>query len=156
MRVGNGYDVHRLVPGRDLILCGTPVPARVGLLGHSDADVATHALMDAILGAAGKGDIGKHFPDTDEQYKGANSLELLAKTMEIAGDYEIVNVDVTIICEQPKLAPYIDTMRNNLAETLAVPASAVNVKATTTEKLGFTGREEGIAAIATCVIEGRS
>ena len=155
IRVGNGFDVHRLVPDRDLILCGTPVPSRLGLLGHSDADVAVHALMDALLGAAGKGDIGKHFPDTDELYAGADSMKLLARVMEIIGGYEVVNVDVTIICERPKLAPYIDTMRKNLAETLGIPVENASVKATTTEKLGFTGREEVIAAIATCVIEGR-
>lgn len=155
IRTGNGYDVHRLVPDRDLILCGTPVPSKLGLLGHSDADVATHAVMDALLGAAGKGDIGKYFPDTDEKYRGAGSMTLLQEVMEIIGGYRVVNVDVTIICEKPKLAPYIESMRNRLAEVLAVRPDQVNVKATTTEKLGFTGRGEGIAAIATCAIEGR-
>lgn len=154
-RVGNGCDVHRLVPGRDLILCGTPVPCDVGLLGHSDADVAAHAIIDAILGAACRGDIGRHFPDTDEKYKGANSMELLAETMNIVGnDVQVVNVDVTIIAQRPKLAPYIDEMKKKIANTLEMPETAVNVKATTTEGLGFTGREEGIAAIATCAIEG--
>lgn len=155
IRTGNGYDVHRLVPDRDLILCGTPVPSSLGLLGHSDADVATHAVMDALLGAAGKGDIGKYFPDTDEKYRGADSMTLLQEVMEIIGGYRVINVDVTIICEKPKLAPYIESMRNRLAEVLAVRPDQVNVKATTTEKLGFTGRGEGIAAIATCAIEGR-
>lgn len=153
IRVGNGFDVHRFVPGRDLILCGTPVPCDKGLLGHSDADVAAHAIMDAILGAAAKGDIGMHFPDSDDRYKGANSLELLAETMNIAGDVEVVNIDVTIIAERPRLAPYIDSMKQNIARTVGAPESAVNVKATTTEGLGFAGRQEGIAAIATCAIE---
>ncbi|MBR0373122.1 MAG: 2-C-methyl-D-erythritol 2,4-cyclodiphosphate synthase [Mogibacterium sp.] len=155
IRVGNGFDVHRLVPGRDLILCGTPVPSEVGLLGHSDADVATHAIMDAILGAAGKGDIGKHFPDTDDAYKGANSIGLLVKTMEIAGDVTVVNIDATIVAQRPKLAPYIEDMRRNIADAVRVPVGRVNIKATTTEGLGFTGRGEGIACIATCMIEGR-
>lgn len=154
IRVGTGYDVHRLAEGRRLILCGVPLPSNRGLLGHSDADVAAHALMDAILGAAGKGDIGQHFPDTDEKYLGADSMELLAETKRIAGAENIVNVDVTIVAEKPKIAPYIEEMKNRIAETLAMPVSAVNVKATTTEGLGFVGREEGIAAIATCAIEG--
>ena len=155
IRIGNGYDVHRLVSDRSLILCGTPVPSQFGLLGHSDADVATHAVMDALLGAAAKGDIGKYFPDTEEKYKGADSMELLRQVMEIIGDYRVVNVDVTIICQKPKLAPYINTMKNRLAEVIGISPDRVNVKATTTEKLGFTGREEGIAALATCAIEGR-
>ncbi len=155
IRIGNGYDVHRLVSDRSLILCGTPVPSQFGLLGHSDADVATHAVMDALLGAAAKGDIGKYFPDTDEKYKGADSMELLRRVMEIIGDYRVVNVDVTIICQKPKLAPYMDTMKNRLAEVIGISPDRVNVKATTTEKLGFAGREEGIAAMATCAIEGR-
>ena len=155
VRVGTGYDVHKLVPGRDLILCGTPVPYEKGLLGHSDADVATHALMDALLGAAGKGDIGKLFPDSDDKYKDADSLGLLAQVREMLGDVTVNNVDITIIAQEPKLAPYNDRMTNNIAETLGIPASAVNVKATTEEGLGFTGKGEGIAAIATCAIEGR-
>lgn len=155
IRTGNGYDVHRLVPNRDLILCGTPVPSSLGLLGHSDADVATHAVMDALLGAAGKGDIGRYFPDTDEKYRGADSMTLLQEVMRIIGNYRVINVDVTIICEKPKLAPYIESMKNRLAEVLGVRPNQVNVKATTTEKLGFAGRGEGIAAIATCSIEGR-
>ncbi len=151
-RVGTGYDVHRLVPERDLILCGTPVPNDKGLLGHSDADVATHALMDALLGAAGKGDIGIHFPDSDDKYKDANSLKLLAEVKSIIGDYAINNVDITIICQKPKLAPYMDSMRTNISETLGIPKTCVNVKATTTEGLGFTGEGEGISAIASCAI----
>lgn len=154
-RVGNGYDVHKLVPNRELILCGTPVPYEKGLLGHSDADVATHALMDALLGAAALGDIGKHFPDTDDSYKGANSLELLAKVKEMLGDVAINNIDITIICQEPKLAPHISKMRENIAKTLQIPESRVNIKATTEEGLGFTGKKEGIAAFASCTIEGR-
>lgn len=153
-RVGSGYDVHRLVPGRPLILLGTPIPARLGLDGHSDADVAAHALMDALLGAAALGDIGRHFPDTDDKYKGADSMKLLGEVKEMLGGAKIINVDVTIIAQAPKLAPYIDQMRNNVAKTLEIPLSGVNVKATTEEGLGFTGRGEGIAAMAVCTIEG--
>ena len=154
-RVGNGYDVHKLVPGRDLILCGTPIPSNLGLDGHSDADVATHALMDALLGAAGLGDIGRHFPDTDDRYKGANSLKLLSKVKEMLGEDVLVgNVDITIIAQEPKLAPYNEEMRKNIAKTLGISESSVNVKATTEEGLGFTGRGEAIAAFATCTIEG--
>lgn len=155
IRVGTGYDVHRLAEGHRLILCGVPLPSDRGLVGHSDADVATHALMDALLGAACLGDIGKHFPDTDERYKGADSIALLREVKEKIGDVSIGNVDITIIAEKPKLAPYIDKMRENIAVALEMPIGAVNVKATTTEKLGFTGREEGIAAQAVCTIEGR-
>lgn len=154
-RTGTGFDVHKLVSERALILCGTPVPYEKGLLGHSDADVATHALMDALLGAAGLGDIGKHFPDTDEKYKDADSLKLLAEVKEMLGDVVINNVDITIIAERPKLAPYINNMKENIASTLSIDLSAVNVKATTTEGLGFTGRGDGIAAMASCAIEGR-
>ena len=154
-RVGNGYDVHKLVPGRDLILCGTPIPSNLGLDGHSDADVATHALMDALLGAAGLGDIGRHFPDTDDRYKGANSLKLLSKVKEMLGEDVLVgNADITIIAQEPKLAPYNEEMRKNIAKTLGISESSVNVKATTEEGLGFTGRGEAIAAFATCTIEG--
>lgn len=153
-RVGCGYDVHRLVPGRPLILLGTPIPAKLGLDGHSDADVAAHALMDALLGAAALGDIGRHFPDTDDKYKGADSMKLLAEVKNMLGSAKIVNVDVTIIAQAPKIAPYIDQMRTNVAKTLGIPESAVNVKATTEEGLGFTGRGEGIAAQAVCMIEG--
>lgn len=158
-RVGTGYDVHKLVPERALVLCGTPVPYEKGLLGHSDADVAAHALMDALLGAASLGDIGRHFPDSDEKYRGADSMELMAEVRDMikaAGeDVSINNVDVTIIAQAPRLAPYIEQMRNNVADTLGIPLSRVNVKATTEEGLGFTGRGEGIAAMATCAIEGR-
>ena len=154
-RVGNGYDVHRLVPARDLIICGTPIPYEKGLLGHSDADVATHALMDALLGAAGLGDIGRHFPDSDEKYKDANSLLLLREVKKMLGEVTINNVDITIIAEEPKLSPYNKQMTENIANTLDIPTSRVNIKSTTTEGLGFTGRKEGIAAIATCTIEGR-
>ena len=154
VRVGNGYDVHRLVPGRPLILCGTPIPSKLGLDGHSDADVAVHALMDALLGAAGLGDIGRHFPDTDDKYRGADSMKLLAQVRRMIGDVVINNADITIIAQAPKLAPYIEQMTKNIAEVLGIPESSVNVKATTEEGLGFTGRGEGIAAFATCTIEG--
>ena len=160
-RVGTGYDVHKLVPERALILCGTPVPYERGLLGHSDADVATHALMDALLGAAGLGDIGRHFPDSDERYRGADSLMLLKTVREMLGSaavdgkVTINNADITIIAQAPKLSPYNQQMKKNIADTLEIPESRVNIKATTEEGLGFTGRGEGIAAIATCSIEGR-
>ena len=149
-RVGSGYDVHKLVPERKLILCGVQVPYELGLLGHSDADVALHALMDALLGAAALGDIGKHFPDTDERFKGADSMKL---TAHVAGSlqergWQINNVDVTIIAQRPKLAGFIPAMRTKVADVLGIDEDAVNVKATTTEKLGFTGRGEGIAAEA--------
>lgn len=152
--------MHRLVPERALILCGTPVPYEKGLLGHSDADVAAHAIMDALLGAAGLGDIGRHFPDNDEKYRGADSMKLLAEVRDMLteaadGEVSISNVDATIIAQAPRLAPYIEQMRNNVAETLGIPDSRVNIKATTEEGLGYTGRGEGIAAIATCAIEGR-
>jgi len=153
VRTGMGYDVHKLVPDRDLILCGTPVPYEKGLLGHSDADVATHALMDALLGAAGMGDIGRHFPDTDDKYKGANSLALLKEVREMLDGYTINNVDITIVAQAPKLAPYNKEMTENIAGTLGIEESQVNIKATTTEGLGFTGNKEGIAAIACCAIE---
>ena len=133
MRVGMGYDVHKLVENRKLILGGVEIPYEYGLLGHSDADVATHALMDALLGAAGKGDIGKYFPDTDEKYRGADSIELLREVIRIIGGYRVVNVDVTIICEKPKLAPHIEAMKENLARAMNVSEGLVNVKATTTE-----------------------
>ena len=153
-RVGTGYDVHRLVPGRPLILCGTPVPGNLGLDGHSDADVAVHALMDALLGAAGLGDIGRHFPDTDDRYKGADSMQLLAEVRGMLGEVKINNVDVTIIAQAPKLAPYTEEMTLKISRVLGIPESAVNVKATTEEGLGFTGRGEGIAAMAAASIEG--
>lgn len=153
-RIGCGYDVHKLVEDRKLILCGVEVPYEKGLLGHSDADVALHALMDALLGAAAMGDIGKHFPDTDERFKGADSMQLtlhVKKLLQEAG-WQVNNVDVTIIAQRPKLVGYIAAMRTNVAKVLDVAEAAVNVKATTTEKLGFTGRGEGIAAEAVASI----
>lgn len=147
-RVGVGYDVHKLVPERKLILCGVEVPYEMGLLGHSDADVALHALSDAILGAAALGDIGKHFPDTDERFKGADSAKLLEHVVSLVQEkgWQINNVDVTIIAQRPKLASYIPAMRSRVAQVLGIDEDCVNVKATTTEKLGFTGRGEGIAS----------
>lgn len=154
LRVGCGYDVHKLVEKRKLILCGELVPYELGLLGHSDADVALHALMDALLGAAAMGDIGKHFPDTDERFKGADSMKLTAHVVKLLAEagWQINNVDVTIIAQRPKLAGYIPAMRANVARILSVAPDAVNIKATTTEKLGFTGRGEGIAAEAVASI----
>ena len=149
-RVGTGYDVHKLVPERKLILCGVEVPYELGLLGHSDADVALHALSDALLGAAALGDIGKHFPDTDERFKGADSAKLLEYVVHLVEEkgWQVNNVDVTIIAQKPKLASYIPAMRSRVAQVLKIDEDCVNVKATTTEKLGFTGRGEGIAAEA--------
>ena len=153
-RIGCGYDVHKLVEDRKLILCGVEVPYEKGLLGHSDADVALHALMDALLGAAAMGDIGKHFPDTDERFKGADSMQLTLHVNKLLQEegWQVNNVDVTIIAQRPKLAGSIAAMRTNVAKVLDVAESAVNVKATTTEKLGFTGRGEGIAAEAVASI----
>ena len=154
IRVGTGYDVHRLTEGRKLILGGVDIPYEKGLDGHSDADVMVHALMDALLGAAGLGDIGRHFPDTDPQYKGISSLKLLEivnQRIHEAG-YELGNADVTIIAQRPKLAGYISQMEENLAAVLGADMRQINVKATTTEKLGFTGRGEGIASEAVCSI----
>ena len=150
MRIGQGYDVHKLVQGRDLILGGVNIPYEKGLLGHSDADVLVHAVMDALLGAAALGDIGQHFPDTDPAYKGISSIELLKKVGELLDGkgYVVENIDATIIAQRPKLAPYEPAMLENLIADLGLPRDAVNVKATTTEKLGFTGRGEGIAAEA--------
>ena len=155
MRIGSGYDVHKLVSGRDLILGGVKIEHELGLLGHSDADVLTHAIMDALLGAAASYDIGYHFPDTDERYKGVNSLELLSQVREIIGEkgYKVGNIDATVIAERPKLRPYIDEMRKNIADTLKIDIDQVSIKATTEERLGFTGREEGIAANAVCILE---
>ena len=154
MRIGHGYDVHRLVEGRKLILGGVEVPHTLGLLGHSDADVLTHAVMDALLGAAALGDIGRHFPDTDPAYAGDDSLKLLDHVVELLEEkgYQVGNVDATILAQKPKLAPYIEKMRDNLAARMKVEPDQVNVKATTEEKLGFTGSEEGIAAHAVCLI----
>ena len=153
-RVGTGFDVHALVENRDLILAGVRVPYERGLLGHSDADVALHALMDALLGAAGKGDIGKHFPDTDDKYEGADSRRLLRVVVEMLqkDGWQVNNADVTIIAQRPKLAPYIAAMRELVANDLGITEDAVNIKATTTEKLGFAGRGEGIAAEAVASI----
>ena len=155
MRIGHGYDVHRLVPERQLILGGVEIPHVTGLLGHSDADVLLHAICDAILGAIGEGDIGRHFPDSDPAYKGIDSLKLLARVMELAGGkgFRIGNLDATIVAQRPKLAPYIATMRDNIAATLGCEPGRVNVKATTTEELGFAGRQEGIAAYAVALLE---
>ena len=154
MRIGQGYDVHRLTAERRLILCGVALPHTSGLLGHSDADVALHALMDAMLGAAALGDIGRHFPDNDVRYKGISSMLLLESVRELidAKGFAVGNVDITIIAQKPKLAPYITQMRGNVAQALGVDEAAVNVKATTTERLGFAGREEGIAAEAVCLL----
>lgn len=153
-RIGCGYDVHKLGEERKLILCGVDVPYEKGLLGHSDADVALHALMDALLGAAAMGDIGKHFPDTDERFKGADSMQLTLHVKKLLQEegWQVNNVDVTIIAQRPKLAGYIAKMRANVAKVLDVAESVVNIKATTTEKLGFTGRGEGIAAEAVASI----
>ena len=155
LRVGHGYDVHRLKTGRALILGGVTIPYDLGLDGHSDADVLTHAIMDALLGAAAAGDIGKLFPDNDEAFHGISSLELLRRVkLHLAEkNYKIVNVDATIIAQAPKLSPYRETMRENLAKVMEVDVEQVSVKATTEEHLGFTGRGEGIAAHAICLIE---
>ena len=155
MRIGHGYDVHRLVPDRELILGGVHIPYEKGLLGHSDADVLTHAVMDALLGAAGLGDIGRHFPDTDPQYKGISSLKLLshvAEKLHLAG-YRVGNIDVTVIAQAPKLKDFIPQMQKNLADTLGVEENKINVKATTEEHLGFTGDGSGIACHSVCLIE---
>ena len=152
-----GYDVHRLVEGRDLIIGGVKIPYEKGLLGHSDADVLLHAIMDALLGAAALGDIGKHFPDTDPQYKGISSIRLLehvAKLIEEKG-YIVENIDATIIAQKPKMAPHIPQMRANMAKAMGINESQLNIKATTEEKLGFTGREEGIASQAICLLNER-
>ena len=155
MRIGHGYDVHRLTQGRKLILGGVEIPFDLGLLGHSDADVLTHAVMDALLGAAGLGDIGRLFPDTDPAYAGADSLVLLDAVMERlrAAGYRVGNVDATVLAQRPKLAPHIPAMRDNLARRMGVTPDRVNVKATTEEKLGFTGAGEGMAAHAVCLLE---
>lgn len=155
MRIGMGYDVHRLVPERDLILGGVKIDYELGLLGHSDADVLLHAVMDALLGAAALGDIGKHFPDTDPRYKGADSIRLLEAVRELVKKegYSVGNVDATIIAQQPKMSPHIERMRENIAKALEIPVSRINVKATTEEGLGFTGNGEGISAQAVCLLE---
>jgi 2-C-methyl-D-erythritol 2,4-cyclodiphosphate synthase len=155
MRIGHGYDVHKLVPDRDLILGGVKIEYELGLLGHSDADVLLHAVSDALLGAAGLGDIGRHFPDTDPKYKGADSLKLLENVGEKvkAAGYRVSNIDVTMIAQKPKLKDHIGTMEQNIAAALRLDVSRVNVKATTEERLGFTGREEGLACHAVCLLE---
>ncbi len=155
MRIGHGYDVHRLVPGRKLILGGVEVPFEKGLDGHSDADVLVHAVMDAMLGAAALGDIGKLFPDNDDAYLGADSMELLKKVRDVlrAHGWRLGNLDATVIAQRPKLAPFIDTMRSNIAGVLETDVSNISVKATTEERLGFTGSGEGIAAHAVCLIQ---
>lgn len=154
MRIGMGYDVHRLVEGRKLILGGVEIPYEKGLLGHSDADVLLHAVMDALLGAAALGDIGKHFPDTDPAYKGASSIRLLEHVGKLIDDelYVIGNIDATIIAQRPKMAPHIEQMRKNIAKALQIDMSQVNVKATTEEGLGFTGEGKGISAQAVCML----
>lgn len=155
MRVGLGYDVHKLAEERELILGGVNIPYEKGLLGHSDADVLVHAIMDALLGAAALGDIGKHFPDTDSQYKGISSIKLLEHVGRLLDEhlYVIENIDATIIAQKPRMAPYIPTMRENIADALGIDVDQVNVKATTEEGLGFTGTEEGISSQAICVLE---
>ena len=156
IRIGHGYDVHKLTAGRKLILGGVEIEnGGIGLLGHSDADVLLHAIADSLLGACALGDIGKHFPDTDEAFKDADSLELLKKVGEIIanGGYKINNVDATVIAQAPKLSPFIDEMRNNIANALEISIDRVSVKATTEEKLGFTGAGEGIAAHSVCLVE---
>ncbi|MBQ2614249.1 MAG: 2-C-methyl-D-erythritol 2,4-cyclodiphosphate synthase [Clostridia bacterium] len=155
MRVGFGYDVHQLVEDRALILGGVSVPYHLGLLGYSDADVLTHAVMDALLGAAGLGDIGKHFPDTDPTYKGADSMQLLSCVKNLLGEqgWRLGNIDATIVAQKPKLAGFIPQMRTRFAQVLGVEEDAINIKATTTEHLGFEGRGEGISAYAVCLIE---
>ena len=157
MRIGHGFDVHAFAEGRKLIIGGVEIPYERGLAGHSDADVLLHALCDALLGAAGLGDIGKHFPDTDARYKGIDSRELLRHVAGLLREqgWQAGNVDTTIIAQAPKMAPHIPAMRANIAHDLGVAETAVNVKATTTEELGFTGRREGIAAEAVCLIQAR-
>lgn len=154
MRVGMGYDVHKLVEGRDLIIGGVKIPHTLGLLGHSDADVLLHAIMDALLGAAGLGDIGKHFPDTDPQYKGISSMKLLSHVAELIRErgYVVENIDATIIAQKPKMRPHIPQMEENIAGALGISTDQVNVKATTEEGLGFTGTEEGISSQAICAL----
>ncbi|MBR4693068.1 MAG: 2-C-methyl-D-erythritol 2,4-cyclodiphosphate synthase [Oscillospiraceae bacterium] len=158
MRIGHGYDVHRIVPGRRLVLCGVEIPWDRGLLGHSDADAAAHALMDAILGAAALGDIGQLFPDTDPRYEGADSMVLLGEVCRRAGEagYRLGNCDITILAQKPKLMPHIPAMRRRLAEVMHTEPDRVSVKATTEEGLGFTGAEEGIAAHAVVLLEERA
>ncbi len=154
IRIGHGYDVHRLTENRNLIIGGVNIPYEKGLLGHSDADVLVHAILDAILGALGEGDIGKHFPDTDDHFKGINSMLLAEKVASLLNSkgYEIGNIDATVVAQRPKLSPYIDEMNANIAKVFGIGIDRVNIKATTEEKLGFTGNGEGISAHAVCLI----
>ena len=154
-RIGNGYDVHRLIKGRKLILGGVDIPHALGLDGHSDADVLCHALCDSLLGACGAGDLGKYFPDTDNKWKGVSSLVLLEKSGELVAErgFQISNIDTTIVAQQPKIGPHIESMTTNISETLKIDPTQINIKATTTERLGFTGREEGIAAYAVALLQ---
>ena len=154
-RIGNGYDVHRLIKGRKLILGGVDIPHGLGLDGHSDADVLCHALCDSLLGASGAGDLGKYFPDTDSKWKGVSSLVLLEKSGELVAErgFQISNIDTTIVAQQPKIGPHIESMTTNISETLKIDPTQINIKATTTERLGFTGREEGIAAYAVALLQ---
>lgn len=157
IRIGHGYDAHRLMAGRDLVLGGVTIPHDLGLLGHSDADVLVHAICDALLGALGAGDLGRHFPDSDPAYKGISSLSLLQKVMALvfSSGYEVANIDATVIAQQPKLAPYIETMRAQIAGQCGIDAAGVNVKATTTETMGFEGRCEGISCHAVVLLTRR-
>jgi len=154
-RIGNGYDVHRLIKGRKLILGGVDIPHGLGLDGYSDADVLCHALCDSLLGASGAGDLGKYFPDTDNKWKGVSSLVLLEKSGELVAErgFKISNIDTTIVAQQPKIGPHIESMTINISETLKIDPTQINIKATTTERLGFTGREEGIAAYAVALLQ---
>ena len=154
-RIGNGYDVHRLIKGRKLILGGVDIPHGLGLDGHSDADVLCHALCDSLLGASGAGDLGKYFPDTDNKWKDVSSLVLLKKSGELVAErgFQISNIDTTIVAQQPKIGPHIESMTTNISETLKIDPTQINIKATTTERLGFTGREEGIAAYAVALLQ---
>jgi len=156
-RIGNGYDVHRLIKGRKLILGGVDIPHGLGLDGHSDADVLCHALCDSLLGAAGAGDLGKYFPDTEKKWKGISSLILLEKSGELVSKrgFQISNIDTTIVAQQPKIGPHIESMTTNISETLKIDPTQINIKATTTERLGFAGREEGIAAYAVALLQAK-
>ena len=156
-RIGNGYDVHRLIKGRKLILGGVDIPHSLGLDGHSDADVLCHALCDSLLGASGAGDLGKYFPDTDNKWKDVSSLVLLEKSGELVAErgFQISNIDTTIVAQQPKIGPHIESMTTNISETLKIDPTQINIKATTTERLGFTGREEGIAAYAVALLQNK-
>ena len=156
-RIGNGYDVHRLIKGRKLILGGVEIPHGLGLDGHSDADVLCHALCDSLLGACGAGDLGKYFPDTDNKWKGVSSLVLLEKSGELVAEhgFQISNIDTTIVAQQPKIGPHIESMTTNISEILKVDPTQINIKATTTERLGFAGREEGIAAYAVALLQSK-